>query len=355
MKDIELLRDWFVESKREFPWREVPSPYAVWVSEVMLQQTQAATVVPYFLRWMERFPDVATLARASVEEVMKMWEGLGYYARARRLHAGAQQVVRDFEGQIPGEEEALQKICGIGPYTCGAILSFAFHKKAPAVDGNVGRVLARYLGIKEPLSRPAVQKALRIETMALLPEEHPWEVMEGLIELGATLCRPKSPSCLYCPLQEGCWALAHHQVESLPAKEKSIAITPLLRAVFVLVKDGHLALQQGPVGSIMEGLYEFPYVDVPEKEEAIDHNFWLPSGWSLERGKRWELLPSVTHTFTRFKATLFPAMTQVNAYELLPEPYQWIPFSRIGDLSFSSGHRKILQHPSIQEMLLGAS
>lgn len=381
MHPIELLRDWFLENKREFPWRdkpywissgqdaakiamleeastlgryEKPSPYEVWVSEVMLQQTQAATVVPYFLRWMEKFPDVASLAKAPVEEVVKMWEGLGYYARARRLHAGAQQVILEFGGDIPDTEESLMRICGIGPYTCGAILSFAFHKKAAAVDGNVGRVLSRYRGIGKPLSQPAAQKMLRKETMDLLPDERAWEVMEGLIELGATLCRPKSPLCHHCPLQESCWALKHDEVARLPIKEKRASMTPLFRAVFVLIHKGCIALQQGTEGSIMEGLYEFPYVDLPEKVAFVDHSRWQPKEWSVEK-QTWEVLPAVTHTFTRFKATLFPALTTLGDHQKPLEPYQWIPFARIATLPFSSGHRKILLHSDVQKKIFSAS
>src|ERR1700722_10190653 len=179
--DIDSLKDWFVREKRDLPWRENPSPYAVWISEVMLQQTQASVVIPYFERWMARFPTVAVLAEASQGEVIKMWEGLGYYSRVRHLHQAAKDLMYRYAGDLPRTREGLEGIKGIGPYTRGAILSFAFHQKAAAVDGNVLRVLARYFAIEEEIEK--AKKSITELTESILPEEEPWIVMEGLIEL----------------------------------------------------------------------------------------------------------------------------------------------------------------------------
>jgi len=178
MDEIQALKRWFLEVQRDFPWREDPSPYRVWVSEVMLQQTRAEVVVPYFERWMARFPTVEVLAEAPLDEVIKLWEGLGYYSRARNLHQGAQQIVRDYGGKLPNSADKLKKIKGIGPYTVGAILSFAFHQKVPAVDGNVLRVMSRYQRIEEDIAKQKTVKMIGQRVAEILPEKEPRIVID---------------------------------------------------------------------------------------------------------------------------------------------------------------------------------
>jgi A/G-specific adenine glycosylase len=212
------LNSWFLENRRELPWRIDPTPYRVWISEVMLQQTRASVVIPYFERWMTLFPDVAALAAAPIERVIKTWEGLGYYSRARNLHRGAQQMVESFGGEVPSDREALMSIKGLGPYTIGAILSFGFQKRAAAVDGNVTRVLARYFSIEENVGRQSVKRLIGEKAEAILDEREPWVTAEALIELGATVCTPK-PFCELCPLQKSC--LGKDKAESLPIKHDS--------------------------------------------------------------------------------------------------------------------------------------
>jgi A/G-specific adenine glycosylase len=199
------LNTWFEENRRAFPWREDPTPYSVWVSEVMLQQTRASVVVPYFERWMITFPSVAALAVAPIEQVIKMWEGLGYYSRARNLHRGAQQIVDDFGGVIPSTKEELLKIRGLGPYTVAAILSFGFKQRAAAVDGNVLRVITRYAWIDQDIQKVATKRVVAEFVESFLDEKQPWVTSEALIELGATICTP-APRCALCPIQSGCAA-----------------------------------------------------------------------------------------------------------------------------------------------------
>ena len=194
----EIVQHWFLQSQRSFPWREDRSPYSVWISEVMLQQTQARVVIDYYQRWMKKFPDIEHLARAPLEEVIKQWEGLGYYVRARNLHKAAQYLVEHHQGIFPSSRELLEKIPGIGPYTVGAILSFAFHQKAAAVDGNVIRVLTRLFAMQEEVQTQSSKKWLWKCAENLLPEKEPWILVEGLIELGATVCTLK-PKCSQCP------------------------------------------------------------------------------------------------------------------------------------------------------------
>lgn len=188
--DTSALHQWFREMNRPFPWRENPNPYRVWISEVMLQQTRASVVIPYFERWMELFPGPHVLARAPLEEVIKAWEGLGYYGRARHLHEGARQIVHQFNGLLPSKREQLEKIKGLGPYMVNAILSFAFHQRAAAVDGNVSRVLARHFMIEDDIARHATKKRIQAFADEVLDIKKPWITAEALIELGATLVSP---------------------------------------------------------------------------------------------------------------------------------------------------------------------
>lgn len=210
---------WFEKNKRDFPWRRNPSPYEVWVSEMMLQQTRASVVVAYYERWIRRFPDVHALAKASRDEVLKAWEGLGYYSRARNLHDGARKIIEEFNGRLPFEKEKLKAIKGLGPYTIGAILAFGFQKNEAAVDGNVMRVLSRYFLIEDDLRSSRTQKMIWNRAERIL-ERGTYKTSEALIELGATVCTAKKPVCVQCPLKRRCLAFAEGKQESLPNKSK---------------------------------------------------------------------------------------------------------------------------------------
>jgi A/G-specific adenine glycosylase len=329
---LELNR-WFKKNRRSFPWRDARTPYKVWISEVMLQQTRSSVVVPYFLRWLEKFPNVVALAEAPLEEVIKVWEGLGYYSRARNLHKGAKQVVSDFGGEIPDSREALMSICGLGPYTVGAILSFGFHKRAAAVDGNTIRVISRYLAIEENSSSSRVRRAIEEKTEALLDKDEPWVTSEALIELGATLCVAK-PRCDDCPLKEGCLGLKKGIAELLPLKNVEKKTTLLNRVVAVIEARGQFLVKKGDAGKVMADLYEFPYFEGRALHPAQIGKV-LGLGLEYERP-----LEEVVHTFTRFKARLFPVLLKASSPVLVPG-YAWVFKKQLADLPFSSGHRKI--------------
>lgn len=343
-EDIESLRRWFLQEKREFPWRESPTPYAVWISEIMLQQTRADVVVPYFLRWMDAFPTIHSLASASIETVIKLWEGLGYYSRARNIHAAAQYLVIHHEGKIPQEEEKLKAIKGIGPYTIGAIRSFAFHQKAAAVDGNVLRVLARYFSIFDCISKTTTQKRIRQLAHDLLPDQKPWEIAEALIELGATICTPKKTNCLQCPLRRGCRAFGEGEVQNLPVKKKKQVITPLFRAVGVISCKGHICI--GKVRSkVMQDLWEFPYWEVSE-EVIKDPAFVEKTRLQLEGQLQVKLekqreLPEQQHGFTRYRVRLRPIFFETRE-ECVLSDYEWVSKKELLQYPFSSGHRRVL-------------
>ncbi|NGX57612.1 MAG: Adenine DNA glycosylase [Chlamydiae bacterium] len=333
----EKLAEWFQKNKRDFPWRKDLSPYHVWVSEVMLQQTLAQVVIPYFERWMQLFPTVEDLAKASLETVIKAWEGLGYYSRARNLHAGAQQIVAEFDGKIPDNENELKKIKGIGDYTAGAILSFVFHKKAPAVDGNVIRVASRLMAIDDDISQPKTVKKIRENVEDMLPEEEPWIVMEALIELGAMICR-KKPLCDECPLRQQCQAYLQGCEQELPFKSQKIRYENLYRTVFIVKCEDHYLLRVPKKGEIMQDLHEFPYVENRlTKSKAGDY---LKSEYQIEATYK-QKLNIVKHTFTRYRAQLFPFIFETNNMAEV-NSLKWVSRSKIGDYAFSSGHRRIL-------------
>lgn len=336
MKPIDNLRRWFLDQRRDMPWRDSPTPYAVWVSEVMLQQTQVAVVIPYFLRWMEQFPTIEILAKASPEQVIKAWEGLGYYSRARNLHAGAQYVLEKHQGLLPDSYEELAKIKGLGPYTIGAILSFAFHQKAAAVDGNVVRVLTRYLGIKDDISKPKTIDNLRNQVLSLLPESEPWVINEALIELGATVCQKKA-RCTACPLKSECQALKQGIVDQLPYKSAKTQYEKLERTVAVIACRGHFLVRRSEDGEIMKDLHQFLYFDAVMEPKQLKGK--LQQEWTLELNKI-DPLEQVNHSFTKYRVKLYPYLCTVK--DLTPvKGYDWRSHDDLQQLAFSSGHRRI--------------
>ncbi len=325
------LEKWFEENQRIFPWREERTPYRVWISEVMLQQTRASVVIPYFLRWMELFPNVKALYTASIGDVIKAWEGLGFYRRARNIHRAAAVIVEDFGGEIPSTRDELLSIHGFGPYTTGAILSFAFQKRAVAVDGNVMRVISRYFCIEEDITKAVIRKKIEEKTEGLLDRKNPWVTAEALIELGATVCTPK-PKCEACPLQETC--LGKQIAEDLPVKKKETPIQHLFRQVHVIECNGFVLVKKGAKGKVMEDLYEFPYIEGPK------------SKMQRLRGER--ALSPCSHSFTKYKAHLFPFWIRQKE----KTPGKWVEISRLSELPFSSGHRKILTEVLKSDKLL---
>lgn len=337
---MKALHDWFFQNKRDFPWRTEPNPYKVWISEVMLQQTRASVVVSYFERWMALFPHVEALAAACLPQVIKAWEGLGYYSRARNLHQGAIQIVEQFGGQIPNNKEDLSLIRGLGPYTVGAILSFGFRQRAVAIDGNVTRVLTRYFAIEERVDRQATKKKLTEKAELLLDLKQPWVTAEALIELGASVCAPK-PRCEQCPLSEGCLARKQNKVEALPIKKAEPQISVLRRAVVVVESCGAVLLKKGEEGRVMAGLYELPYFEMgDERWGARQVLAQMEKNWGI-KGQEVKKLPEVTHTFTRYKAYLFPLHMRIPLPQQIAG-YEWIPLSSLSSIPFSAGHRKII-------------
>ncbi len=337
--DLSRLKAWFQREKRSLPWRESPSPYAVWVSEVMLQQTQVKVVIPYFYRWMEAFPTISALASASIDEVIKKWEGLGYYARARNLHKGAKYVMEHYRGSLPETKSQLLQIPGLGPYTSAAILNFAFHHKSAAVDGNVLRVMTRLLGIEDDISKVSTVNSIRNKLEQLLPDREPWVVSEALIELGAIICK-KQPSCERCPVARSCHANLHSKQASLPFNSKKTVPTSLHRAALIISHEDRYLIQRGEAGRIMADLHYFPFIETELKEFCLDEiQESAASKYSLDLAPI-RTLPSLTHSFTRYLVTLTPCLFFARKAPDI-KGFQWRERKDLKSLAFCSGHREI--------------
>jgi len=333
------LKKWFLTHKRDLPWRRGATPYQVWVSEIMLQQTRVSVVVAYFERWIKAFPTIEALANAPQEQVIKLWEGLGYYSRARNLHQAAKECMQQYAGELPTDPEALGKLKGIGPYTKGAILNFAFRTRAPVIDGNVLRVIARLFLIETSIDLPATRRKVEQILEEFLPHDECWLVSEALMELGALVCTPK-PVCNLCPLQSSCGARAQKKESKLPIRAARAKITPLFRLVALVEHKGKVLLQKAEQGGLMADLYEFPYIEIdhmlPDSSSALSL-FEQKLGLKLAYKKS---LPEQTHSFTRYRAKLFPYFFETKTSD--PQ-LDWYPVTKLNELSFSSGHKRILE------------
>ncbi|MBU9719867.1 MULTISPECIES: A/G-specific adenine glycosylase [Bacillaceae] len=262
------LLKWYDENKRDLPWRRERDPYKIWVSEIMLQQTKVDTVIPYYNRFMKFFPTVQALAEAEEETVLKAWEGLGYYSRARNLHKAVKEVQENYGGQVPAEKEEVHKLSGVGPYTAGAILSIAFNIPAPAVDGNVMRVLSRIFSIYDDISKATTRKRFESIVDEIISKENPSHFNQALMELGALICTPKSPACLICPVQEHCAARAEGVQELLPVKaKKSPPKKKQMKAIVLKDDAGRILIQQRPETGMLAKLWQFPNI---EAEEVVE-------------------------------------------------------------------------------------
>ena len=339
------LEEWFLTNKRAFPWREKPNPYRVWISEVMLQQTRASVVIPYFEKWMQLFPTVVELGNASLEQVIKAWEGLGYYSRARNLHAAAQIIIRSYGGEIPSSEIELATLPGLGPYTIGAILSFGFRKRAVAIDGNVTRVVTRLAWIDEEITKSSAKRKIEVATENLLSLDQPSVSMEALIELGATVCTI-TPACERCPLQEKCIAHARGMSTVLPIKKEAPKIEKISRGVAIIEVCGSVLLRKNSRTALMGDLWEFPYFDGIISSSGLEKKLVQILGEAPIYLGRMEI---VEHSFTRFSAKLFPhkftAKTQTSI-----EGFLWVSIDALSKLPFSAGHRRLVKQLYICKM-----
>ncbi|MEL6177984.1 MAG: A/G-specific adenine glycosylase [Myxococcota bacterium] len=355
---VDPLLKWYHTHKRELPWRTDPTPYRVWVSEIMLQQTQVATVIPYFERWMETFPTLADLAAAEQEQVLQLWSGLGYYRRARMLHRAAQELVAAGQLTLPDTVPELLKISGIGRYTAGAIASIAFNRPAPIVDGNVIRVFCRLFAIAGDPRSTDNQKRLWALAQEMVPEEEPGAFNQALMELGATVCTPKKPACLLCPVQGHCQALAQGRVSMLPEARKRTQQRPMYLATALLYQNDHThyLLRQRPSEGLFGGLWEFINTEVPAQgtrkphvramQRALEEHLaeLKLNGRVVGRGE------VVNHMLSHIKMTVQPFFVvcdeELDRAQVGDRPGRWISSASLPEQALSSvSHKLIAQLP----------
>jgi A/G-specific adenine glycosylase len=267
--NTELLQ-WFEKVKRDLPWRETKKPYKIWISEIILQQTRVDQVLPYYERFIAAFPEIEDLANANEDDVLKLWEGLGYYSRARNLHFTAKVVANELGGTFPDTYIGLLELKGVGPYTAAAIGSISFGLPVAAVDGNVYRVMSRYFGIMESIDETPTKKQITELANEVLEKEHAGNHNEAVMELGATVCSPVNPTCRECPLQRGCKAFANNIQSELPIRSKKTKVRDRYFYYSVRVCNGEVLISRRGAGDIWQGLYEFPLIEVDSRLEESE-------------------------------------------------------------------------------------
>ncbi|MGC9522618.1 MAG: A/G-specific adenine glycosylase [Anaerolineae bacterium] len=343
----ERLLTWFERQARDLPWRHDRSPYRVWVAEVMLQQTQVDTVIGYYERFLERFPTLASLASASQEDVLKLWEGLGYYSRARALHRAAQEVMTEHGGRVPADVAALRSLPGIGPYTAGAIASIAFGIPAPAVDGNVRRVMARVLAMAGP-GRGDLEEAVRL----WMNEERPGAFAEALMELGATLCTPRVPRCLLCPWHDLCRARELGEQASYPAPKARKATPHYDVTAAVILRDAactqapEVLVAQRLEDAMLGGLWEFPGGKREEGEtlpQALRRELKEEMDITIAVG---EQLTVIEHAYTHFRITLYAYLCGLESGKPICrecQDFTWATLEALRELPMAVTDRRIAE------------
>ena len=298
------LLDWYRANKRAMPWRETRDPYAIWISEAMLQQTRVETVIPYWERFLTLFPDVHTLATADFDDVLGAWAGLGYYSRARNLQAAARQINENHGGKLPDDAETLQTLPGIGRYTAGAVASIAFDRPEPVLDGNVKRVLTRLLGIREDIGQPAVVERLWKEAGALVQGPHPGDLNQALMELGATICSPRTPRCADCPVSQFCDARAVGDAISLPIKARKKPARRVEAVAALVVRRGQALAVRRPSHGLLAGLWDLPGGDLAPGEApraGLTRTLRERAGLEIARASA---IGAIEHVFTHRRLTL---------------------------------------------------
>ncbi len=297
------------EGRHDLPWQNTRDPYRIWLSEVMLQQTQVATVIPYYEKFLARFPTVAELAAAPVDDVMQLWAGLGYYARARNLHRAAQQVAAEHGGKFPADFEGLKTLPGVGRSTAAAIAAFAYGERQPILDGNVRRVFARHFGIEGDVRAKDTEARLWTEAERQVPQENIEAYTQGLMDLGATLCARNEPACLLCPVRETCVAQLEGRTAELPGKRPARETPHRQTRMLVLISSGEVLLEKRPPSGIWGGLWCLPEIPVEDDPMQVLHRRYAVKGRTVGE------MDAVQHGFTHYSLTIFPLKIAVSKRE----------------------------------------
>ncbi len=346
IRALPRLHRWYRRSARSLPWRATPDPYAVWVSEVMLQQTRVDTVLPYYRRWMAAFPTVEALARAGDQDVLRVWEGLGYYARARNLHRAARVVTGRLGGRIPDDPEGFRALPGVGPYTAAAVLSIAFGRPLAVVDGNVRRVLCRVLTLEEDPRTPGAARALEAAAGAILPWDGPGLHNQAMMELGALVCTSKAPACGSCPVRDACRAHARGCPGAYPVRRPRRPVPHRDVAVGIVTRGSRVFIDRRPYGGLLGGLWEFPGGKVEAGEDArqaLDRELWEEFRM---RVRVVEALEPVRHAYSHLRVTLHPFLCRLVSMDPRAgegREWKWVPWGALADHPMPRANRRILE------------
>lgn len=345
---VQTLLHWFDRNSRDLPWRKTYDPYHVWISEIMLQQTQMERGVEYFLRWVQRFPDIAAVADADEQEILKYWQGLGYYARARNLHRAAKIILLEYLGEVPCEYTQLLALPGIGPYTAAAIASVAGNRNIAVVDANVSRLYARLYDIKEPIKSSEAQKKITAIANLLLPEGRARIYNQALMDFGGLICKPRTPLCDKCNLSRWCVAFREGTVALRPMTSPKREVIAQQRVAAVILNRGKIFIQQRQAKDIWGGLWEFPggaIEDAVGLEEALVQKIFEITGLRIK-----VLRPIITvrHQYTHHKITLHSYLCVLEKTDIKVRlkdacDYRWLYPEQTSDFGFPAGPRKILE------------
>lgn len=339
----EDLIQWFNSHKRDLPWRRTTNPYYIWVSEIMLQQTKVDTVIPFYNNFIKEFPSMEELANADEQKVLKAWEGLGYYSRVRNLQTAVREVMEQYGGKVPDTYEEISELKGVGPYTAGAVLSIAYQKPYPAVDGNVMRVIARVLRIEEDISKAKTRNIFEKVLKELISKNYPSEFNQGLMELGALVCTPRSPGCLLCPVRTHCRAYHAGKEKELPIKTGKVKQKKkeIVAAVIRNDKDQILIRERGESG-LLAKLWEFPSVELPDDYTVsdIEENYQNQYGITLSIQKK---VQALDHVFSHliWNISVYQAVLHDGIVDE-DKQFQWVDEKSIEAYPFPVSHQKII-------------
>ncbi|MBF0451349.1 MAG: A/G-specific adenine glycosylase [Candidatus Magnetomorum sp.] len=348
MTDIpKNLLIWFKSNKRDLPWRRVDDPYAIWVSEVMLQQTQVNTVIPYYHRFMEQFPTIMVLAQADQNHVLKCWEGLGYYSRAINLHKSSRLVENEYNGQVPSDPITFKKMPGVGDYINAAVQSIAFNYPLPVVDGNVKRVLSRLYEMPDTVNDTKNLKVFNQKAAALLDKKHPGDFNQAMMELGAMVCKPRHPVCHQCPVQDFCMVYCNETILEFPKRKSKPGIPTENWVAAVIQKEDKILLTRRKTGGFLGGLWEFPGGKIENKASMPESCLRsIQEKINIDISIRKHAI-QIKHTYTHFKQTMdvFLCDYQSGTIQLNgPVEYRWIGLSDIDNYALPKSNLKFLAH-----------
>ena len=343
-----LLTTWYQDNHRKLPWRLDPSPYRTLICEFMAQQTQINTLIPYYKRWINQFPRIESVAVAEIDTILKAWEGLGYYSRARNLHKTCQIIHSDYNDNIPSNYDDLIKLPGVGPYIGAAVTSIAFQKPVPVVDGNVLRVITRFFGIAEDISKQKTKNLIQQKLVPQIKSVDPSSFNQGMMELGALICTPKKPKCNDCPIQSMCYAFNYQEIDKFPVKPKKEK-TPHYTVVVGIIRDSDnkYLITKRKDDQLLGGLWEFPGGKVKDQESletALDRE--LNEELSLTPKINYKLC-TVKHAYSHFKVTIHAFICETKSTKITlssAESYQWIKLDDFDNYAFPKANKVIIEN-----------